>query len=68
LQALKEADSDFSHIIPDFIVGLNSNPFNETREGTLEKRWLQACVKRYVFIFADLIHICKRLTACSFAC
>jgi len=46
VQALKEADSDFSHIIPDFIVGFNSNPFNETREGTLEKKWLQECVKR----------------------
>jgi hypothetical protein len=46
VQALKEADSDFSHITPDFIVGFNSNPFNETREGTLEKKWLQECVKR----------------------
>jgi hypothetical protein len=46
VQALKEADSDFSHITPDFIVGFNSNPFTETREGTLEKMWLQNCVKR----------------------
>jgi hypothetical protein len=46
VQALKEADSDFSHIIPDFIVGFNNNPFNVTREGALEKKWLQECVKR----------------------
>jgi len=46
VQALKAADSDFSHIFPDFIVGFNSNPFNETREGRLEKKWLQDCVKK----------------------
>jgi hypothetical protein len=46
VQALKEADSDFSHINPDFIVGFNSNPFSETREASLEKKWMLDCVKR----------------------
>jgi hypothetical protein len=46
VQALKEADSDFDHVTPDFIVGFNSNPFNDTREGALEKKWMQDCVKR----------------------
>lgn len=48
LKALKEADSDFDHVTPDFIVGFNSNPFNDTREGALEKKWMQDCVKRFL--------------------
>jgi hypothetical protein len=46
VQALKAADSDFDHINPDFIVGFNNNPFNDTREGALEKKWNQDCINR----------------------
>lgn len=46
VQALKEADGDFNHIKPDFIVGINSNPLHDTREGGLVKKWNEDCVKR----------------------
>lgn len=48
LKALKEADSDFDHMSPDFIVGFNNNPFNDTREGALEKKWKQDCLRRFL--------------------
>jgi hypothetical protein len=46
VQDLKKADEDFHHINPDFIVGFNNNPFNDTREGTLEKKWGKECIMR----------------------
>ncbi|XP_069680713.1 endoribonuclease Dicer isoform X2 [Periplaneta americana] len=48
LKALGKAHEDFDHINPDFIVGFNNNPFNDTREGALEKKWTQDCVNRFV--------------------
>ncbi|PNF18314.1 hypothetical protein B7P43_G14501 [Cryptotermes secundus] len=48
LKALKEADSDFDYINPDFIVGFNNNPFNDTREGALEKKWNRDCMRRFL--------------------
>jgi endoribonuclease Dicer len=48
LKALKEADSDFDYISPDFIVGFNNNPFNDTREGALENKWNGDSIKRFL--------------------
>ncbi|XP_021927095.1 endoribonuclease Dicer-like isoform X2 [Zootermopsis nevadensis] len=48
LKALREEDKDFNHINPDFIVGFNNNPFNDTREGSLTKKWIECTVKRFL--------------------
>ncbi|KAK4883339.1 hypothetical protein RN001_006658 [Aquatica leii] len=33
LKNLKNADPTFAHVEPNFVVGFNTNPFNDTREG-----------------------------------
>ncbi|CAG9824066.1 unnamed protein product [Phaedon cochleariae] len=33
LDALRQADEEFAHIKPNFMVGYNNNPMNDTREG-----------------------------------
>jgi len=35
-------------VIVDFIVGFNTNPFNDTREGLLEKKVNKKVLKKWV--------------------
>ncbi|PSN55289.1 hypothetical protein C0J52_01793, partial [Blattella germanica] len=44
---LCKVDADFQHISPDFIVGFNYNPFNDTREGALRRNWCYDCLNRF---------------------
>ncbi|KAJ9599534.1 hypothetical protein L9F63_010006, partial [Diploptera punctata] len=71
LTALCKADEDLNHISPDFIVGFNNNPYNDTREGALEKKWCLDCLKRFqtgqtnVLIASDVLEEGMDIQKCN---
>uniref|UniRef100_A0A1B6DNE2 Uncharacterized protein n=1 Tax=Clastoptera arizonana TaxID=38151 RepID=A0A1B6DNE2_9HEMI len=68
---LKTMDKRYQNIKPDFIVGFNANPFKDTREGHLKKKWNREVLNKFsggevnVLFASDVIEEGTDLQLCN---